>query len=142
MGRFVLFAWFGVSLPPRTTIVRPIRLIVTFPPGGQARCHGGHSAHLERQLGQADRCSRIGPAPAADRYRAVARSAPGRLHDRIGAAGALAASRLQENPYDPFTELAPISGSPRTPFLFAGRQFRANRVGTLSRWLSANPGRS
>jgi tripartite-type tricarboxylate transporter receptor subunit TctC len=101
---------------------RPIRLIVTFPPGGSADVMArAIEPYLERRLGRAIVIENRTGAGGVTGIEAVARSAPDGYTIGIGAAGALAVnlSLKEKMPYDPFTELAPISGLAKTPFLLA-----------------------
>ena len=111
---------------------RPIRLIVTFPPGGSADVMArAIEPYLERQLGQPIVIENRTGAGGVTGIEAVARSAPDGYTIGIGAAGALAVnlSLKEKMPYDPFTELAPISGLAKTPFLLAAApNFEPNAV--------------
>jgi tripartite-type tricarboxylate transporter receptor subunit TctC len=120
----VLFAWFSYSAVAmaETYPSRPIRLIVTFPAGGSADVLARTiQPHLERQLGQPIVIENRAGAGGVTGVEAVARSAPDGYTIGIGAAGALAVnlSLKEKMPYDPFTELAPISGLAKTPFILA-----------------------
>ncbi|HLK80643.1 MAG TPA: tripartite tricarboxylate transporter substrate binding protein [Xanthobacteraceae bacterium] len=117
------FAWFGgVVAAADNYPSRPIRLIVTFPPGGSADVMArAIQPHLEHELGQPVVIENRTGAGGVTGIEAVARSAPDGYTIGIGAAGALAVnlSLKEKMPYDPFTELAPISGLAKTPFLLA-----------------------
>src|SRR5882672_6741211 len=92
---------------------RPIRLIVTFPPGGSTDLMArAVQPQLERRLGQTIVIDNRPGAGGAIGVDAVAKAAPDGYVIGIGAAGALAVNvSLNERlPYDPFTDLAPISG--------------------------------
>jgi tripartite-type tricarboxylate transporter receptor subunit TctC len=101
---------------------RPIRLIVTFPPGGSSDLMARTvQPQLEKRLGQPliiDNRPGAGGAIGVD---AIAKAAPNGYVIGIGAAGALAAniSLNEKLPYDPFTDLAPISGLVQQPFVLA-----------------------
>jgi tripartite-type tricarboxylate transporter receptor subunit TctC len=141
----VLFAWFGCVVAAADNYPsRPIRLIVTFPPGGSADVMArAIQPHLERQLGQPIVIENRTGAGGVTGIEAVARSAPDGYTIGIGAAGALAVnlSLKEKMPYDPFTELAPISGLAKTPFLFAAApNFEPNRVRDVIALAQRKPG--
>jgi len=141
----VLFAWFGCVVAAADNYPsRPIRLIVTFPPGGSADVMArAIQPHLERQLGQPIVIENRTGAGGVTGIEAVARSAPDGYTIGIGAAGALAVnlSLREKMPYDPFTELAPISGLAKTPFLFAAApNFEPNRVRDVIALAQRKPG--
>ena len=123
---------------------RPIRLIVTFPPGGSADVMARAIApYLERQLGQPIVIENRTGAGGVTGIEAVARSAPDGYTVGLGAAGALAVnlSLKEKMPYDPFTELAPISGLAKTPFLLAAApNFEPNAVRDVIALAKQKPG--
>jgi tripartite-type tricarboxylate transporter receptor subunit TctC len=101
---------------------RPIRLIVTFPPGGSTDLMArAVQPQLERRLGQTIVIDNRPGAGGAIGVDAVAKAAPDGYVIGIGAAGALAVnvSLNEKLPYDPFTDLAPISGLAQSPFVLA-----------------------
>jgi tripartite-type tricarboxylate transporter receptor subunit TctC len=118
-----LFTWLGCFVAAADNYPsRPIRLIVTFPPGGSADVMArAIQPHLEYELGQPIVIENRTGAGGATGIEAVARSAPDGYTIGIGAAGALAVnlSLKEKMPYDPFTDLAPISGLAKTPFILA-----------------------
>jgi tripartite-type tricarboxylate transporter receptor subunit TctC len=129
----MLFAWFTcLAAAADNYPSRPIRLIVTFPPGGSADVMArAVQPHLERELRQPIVIENRTGAGGVTGIEAVARSAPDGYTIGMGAAGALAVnlSLKEKMPYDPFTELAPIGGLAKTPFLLAAApNFEANRV--------------
>ena len=101
---------------------RPIRLIVTFPPGGSTDIMArALQPSLEKTLGQPIVIDNRPGAGGAIGLDAVAKANPDGYVIGIGAAGALAVNvSLNENlPYDPFKDLAPISGLAAAPFILA-----------------------
>src|SRR5258707_492706 len=123
---------------------RPIRLIVTFPPGGSADVMArAIEPYMERQLGQPIVIENRTGAGGVTGIEAVARSAPDGYTIGIGAVGALAVnlSLKEKMPYDPFTELAPISGLVKTPFLLAAApNFAPNAVRDVIALAKQKPG--
>jgi tripartite-type tricarboxylate transporter receptor subunit TctC len=123
---------------------RPIRLIVTFPPGGSADVMArAIEPYLERRLGQPIVIENRTGAGGVTGIEAVARSAPDGYTIGIGAAGALAVnlSLKEKMPYDPFIELAPISGLAKTPFLLAAApNFEPNGAGDVIALAKRRPG--
>ena len=101
---------------------RPIRLIVTFPPGGQTDVVArALQPFLEKHLGQPvviDNRPGGGGMIGVD---AVAKAAPDGYTLAVGPMGALAVNQsLQEKmPYDTLKDLAPVSLLTTTPFVMA-----------------------
>jgi tripartite-type tricarboxylate transporter receptor subunit TctC len=114
---------------------KPIRLIVTFPPGGSTDTMArALQPHLEKRLGQPIVIDNRPGAGGAIGLDAVARSAPDGYVIGVGAAGALAVnvSLNEKLPYDPFVDLAPISGLAQTPFILAAPlSFPGNAIGDV-----------
>jgi tripartite-type tricarboxylate transporter receptor subunit TctC len=101
---------------------RPIRLIVTFPPGGSTDTMArALQPSLEKTLGQPIIIDNRPGAGGAIGLDAVAKATPDGYLIGVGAAGALAVnfSLNEKLPYDPFKDLAPISGLAQTPFILA-----------------------
>jgi tripartite-type tricarboxylate transporter receptor subunit TctC len=101
---------------------KPIRLIVSFPPGGSSDVVArAMQPHLEQRLGQPLVIENRGGAGGVIGVEAVAKAAPDGYTIGLGAAGALAinVSLREKMPYDPLVDLAPISGLAQTPFLLA-----------------------
>jgi tripartite-type tricarboxylate transporter receptor subunit TctC len=101
---------------------RPIRLIVTFPPGGSTDTMArALQPSLERTLGQPIVIDNRPGAGGAIGIDVVAKAAPDGYLIGIGAAGALAVnvSLNEKLPYDPFRDLVPIGGLAQTPFILA-----------------------
>jgi tripartite-type tricarboxylate transporter receptor subunit TctC len=141
----VLFAWLGcLAAAADNYPSRPIRLILTFPPGGSVDVMArAIQPHLERQLGQPIVIENRTGAGGVTGIEAVARSAPDGYTIGIGAVGALAVnlSLKEKMPYDPFTELAPISGLVKTPFLLAAApNFAPNAVRDVIALAKQKPG--
>jgi tripartite-type tricarboxylate transporter receptor subunit TctC len=102
--------------------IKPIRLIVTFPPGGSTDTMArALQPHLEKRLGQPIVIDNRPGAGGAIGVDAVAKAAPDGYVIGVGAAGALAVnvSLNEKLPYDPFADLAPISGLSQSPFILA-----------------------
>jgi tripartite-type tricarboxylate transporter receptor subunit TctC len=141
----MLFAWFGCFVAAADDYPsRPIRLVVTFPPGGSADVMArAIQPHLERQLGQPIVIDNRTGAGGVTGIEAVVRSAPDGYTIGLGAAGALAVnlSLKEKMPYDPFTELAPISGLAKTPFILAAApNFEPNVVKDVIALAKRKPG--
>ena len=101
---------------------RPVRLIVTFPPGGSTDIMArALQPSLEKTLGQPIVIDNRPGAGGAIGLDAVAKANPDGYVIGIGAAGALAVnvSLNEKLPYDPFKDLAPISGLAAAPFILA-----------------------
>jgi len=101
---------------------RPIRLIVTFPPGGSTDLMArAVQPQLEQRLGQSIIIDNRPGAGGTIGVDAIAKAEPNGYVIGIGAAGALAVniSLNEKLPYDPFTDLAPISGLAQSPFVLA-----------------------
>jgi tripartite-type tricarboxylate transporter receptor subunit TctC len=141
----VLFAWLGCVVASADDYPsRPIRLIVTFPPGGSADVMArAIQPHLERELGQPIVIENRTGAGGVTGIEAVVRSAPDGYTIGLGAPGALAVnlSLREKMPYDPFTELAPIGGLAKTPFLLAAApNFELNAVKDVIALAQQKPG--
>jgi len=141
----LLFAWLGcLAAAADNYPSRPIRLIVTFPPGGSTDVLArAIQPYLERQLGQPIVIENRSGAGGVTGTEAVARSAPDGYTIGIGGAGALAVnlSLKEKMPYDPFTELAPISGLIKTPFILAAApNFEPNAVRDVIALAKRQPG--
>jgi tripartite-type tricarboxylate transporter receptor subunit TctC len=122
---------------------RPIRLIVTFPPGGSADVLARTiQPRLEKRLGQPIVIENRPGAGGVTGIDVVARSAPDGYTIGIGAAGALAVnvSLKEKMPYDPFADLVPISGLVKTPFILAAAaSFEPNSVRDIVALARAKP---
>jgi tripartite-type tricarboxylate transporter receptor subunit TctC len=101
---------------------RPIRLIVTFPPGGSTDTMArALQPSLERTLGQPIVIENRGGAGGSIGTDAIVKSAPDGYTFGIAGLGALGLDALLNDklPYDPFRDIAPISGLISTPFILA-----------------------
>ncbi|WP_458097381.1 tripartite tricarboxylate transporter substrate binding protein [Roseomonas sp. WA12] len=101
---------------------RPIRLIVTFPPGGSSDVIGRILAQrIEARLGQPLVIDNRPGAGGNIGMDAVAKAAPDGYTLGIGAAGALAVnpSLLPSMPYDAQRDLAPVTMLAGIPFVLA-----------------------
>src|SRR5499427_6882275 len=101
---------------------RPIRLIVSFPPGGSSDAMARIvQPGLERLLGQPIIIENRAGAGGMLAIDVVAKSAPDGYVLGLGGAGALGTNlALQEKmPYDPRKDVAPVSGLAGSPFILA-----------------------
>jgi len=101
---------------------RPIRLIVTFPPGGSTDTMArALQPSLEKSLGQPIVIENRGGAGGSIGVDAIVKSAPDGYVIGIAGLGALAVDVLlnEKLPYDPFRDVAPISGLIQSPFILA-----------------------
>src|SRR5215467_3943698 len=101
---------------------RPIRLIVTFPPGGSTDTMArALQPSLEKSLGQPIVIENRGGAGGSIGTDAIVKSAPDGYVIGIAGLGALAVDVLLNDklPYDPFRDVAPISGLISSPFILA-----------------------
>jgi len=123
---------------------KPIRFIVTFPPGGSsdliARALAPVLSDRLRQQILVENRPGAGGNIGMD---AVARSAPDGYTMGLGAAGALAAnvSLYAKMPYDPVKDFAPVSNVAFVPFfLIANPSLPVNNLQELVALASAKPG--
>ena len=140
-----LFTWYGCLVAAADDYPsRPIRLIVTFAPGGSTDVMArAIQPHLERQLGQPIVIENRSGAGGVTGTESVARSASDGYTIGIAGAGALAVnlSLKEKMPYDPFTELAPISGLVKSPFILAAApNFEPNAVKDVIALARRKPG--
>lgn len=101
---------------------RPIRLVVSFPPGGSADAAArAVQAAAEKHLGQPLVIENRGGAGGNIGIDAVAKAEPDGYTIGLGAAGALAinVSINDKMPYDPIKDLAPITLVGTSPFILA-----------------------
>src|SRR5215831_13387616 len=114
---------------------KPIRVVVTFPPGGQTDVVARLiQPYLEARLGQPVVIDNRPGAGGAIGIEAVAKSAPDGYVIGIGPMGALAVNmNLQEKTsYDTVRDLAPVSLLTSTPFVMAAPlSFKASNVGDV-----------
>jgi tripartite-type tricarboxylate transporter receptor subunit TctC len=123
----------GVSA--QTYPSRPIRLIVTFPPGGSTDTMArALQPSLEKSLGQPIVIENRGGAGGAIGVDAIVKSAPDGYVIGIAGLGALAVDVILNDklPYDPFRDIAPISGLIQSPFILAAPlTSSANSIGDV-----------
>ncbi|MFL5048086.1 MAG: Bug family tripartite tricarboxylate transporter substrate binding protein [Xanthobacteraceae bacterium] len=114
---------------------KPIRVVVTFPPGGQTDVVARLiQPHLEARLGQPVVVENRPGAGGTIGVDAVAKAAPDGHFIGVGPMGALTVNMsLQEKmPYDTLKDLAPISLLTSTPFVLAAPlSFAASHVGEV-----------
>ncbi len=123
---------------------KPIRLIVSFPPGGSSdTVVRSIQPILEQRLGVPVIVENRGGAGGVIGVDAVAKAAPDGYVIGLGAAGALAVnvSLNEKMPYDPVKDLAPVSLLAATPFiLIAPAGSQAKSVGDVIALAKATPG--
>jgi len=136
--------WLGLAAAQQNYPTKPIRFIVTFPPGGSsdliARALAPVLSERLRQQVIVENRPGAGGNIGMD---AVARSAPDGYTMGLGAAGALAAnvSLYPKMPYDPVKDFAPVSNVAFVPFLLiANPSLPANNLQELVALASAKPG--
>jgi len=124
--------------------VKPIRLVVTFPPGGPAdiigRVVGQKLQELFGQLVIIDNRAGAGGVVGADN---IAKSEPDGYSAGIASAGALALSTvlLEKMPYDPLRDLALITLVAKVPeILVASTDLPVKNVADLVALARAHPG--
>jgi tripartite-type tricarboxylate transporter receptor subunit TctC len=123
---------------------KPIRLVVTFPPGGSSDIVArAMQPHLEKRLGQPIVIENRPGAGGVIGLEAVAKSPPDGYVIAVGAAGALVVnvSLREKMPFDPLTDLAPISGLAITPFVLAAPlSFAPNSLAEVIALAKQKPG--
>jgi tripartite-type tricarboxylate transporter receptor subunit TctC len=101
---------------------RPIRLLISFPPGGSSDAIG-RIVHpgVEKRLGQSVVIENRPGAGGMLATAAVAKSAPDGYTLGLGGAGALADNVAvgDKMPYDPRKDLAPVTALAGSPFILA-----------------------
>ena len=136
--------WLGLAAAQQNYPTKPIRFIVTFPPGGSADLIARAlvpvlSDRLRQQVLVENRPGAGGNIG----MEAVARAAPDGYTMGLGAAGALAAnvSLYPKMAYDPVKDFAPVSNVAFVPFfLIANPSLPANNLQELVALASAKPG--
>ena len=122
---------------------RPIRLIVTFPPGGSTDTMArALQPSLERSLGQPIVIENRPGAGGAIGVEAVAKATRDGYVIGIAGLGALAVDVILNDklPYDPFKDLAPISGLIQSPFILAAPlSFPGNSIADVIALAKSNP---
>jgi len=136
--------WLGMAAAQQNYPTKPIRFIVTFPPGGSAdliaRALVPVLADRLRQQVLVENRPGAGGNIGMD---AVAKSAPDGYTMGLGAAGALSAnvSLYPKMPYDPVKDFAPVSNVAFVPFLLVAHpSLPANDLRELVALASAKPG--
>jgi tripartite-type tricarboxylate transporter receptor subunit TctC len=123
---------------------RPIRLIVTFPPGGSTDTMArALQPSLEKSLGQPIVIENRGGAGGSIGTDAIVKSAPDGYVFGIAGLGALAVDVILNDklPYDPFRDIAPISGLIQSPFILAAPlAFDGNSIADVIALAKAKPG--
>jgi tripartite-type tricarboxylate transporter receptor subunit TctC len=100
--------------------VKPIRIIVTFPPGGQTDVVArAIQPYLEKQLGQPVVIDNRPGAGGTIGVDAVAKAAPDGYLLGVGPMGALTVGLQEKLPYDTLKDLIPVSLLTTTPFVLA-----------------------
>ena len=110
---------------------RPIRLIVSFPPGGSSDAMARIvQPFLEKQLGQTVIVENRPGAGGMIAIEYVAKADPDGYVIGLGGAGALGTNLgLQPMPYDPKKDVVAITGLASSPFiLVASNKFNGNRL--------------
>ena len=110
----------GIALAAEPYPTRPIRLLISFPPGGSSDVVArAMQPHMERRLGQPVVIENRPGGGGVIGVDAVAKAAPDGYVIGLGAAGALAVnvSLREKMPYDPLTDLAPITLLAQIPFI-------------------------
>src|ERR1051325_3198645 len=122
---------------------RPIRLIGTFPPGGSTDTMArALQPALEKSLGQPIVIENRGGAGGSIGVDAIVKSPPDGYVIGIAGLGALAVDVLLNDklPYDPFRDVAPISGLIQSPFILAAPlTSSANSIGDVIALAKADP---
>jgi tripartite-type tricarboxylate transporter receptor subunit TctC len=122
---------------------RPIKLVVTFPPGGSTDILArAMQSTLEKTLGQPIVIDNRPGAGGDIGVDAVAKSAPDGYTIGIGAAGALSVnvSLKERMPYNPQKDLAPITLLTAIPFvLVAEASFPGKTVGDVVKLAKSDP---
>jgi tripartite-type tricarboxylate transporter receptor subunit TctC len=123
---------------------RPIRLIVTFPPGGSTDTMArALQPSLEKSLGQPIVIENRAGAGGAIGVEAIAKATPDGYVMGIAGLGALAVDVILNDklPYDPFRDIAPISGLIQSPFILAAPlAFPGNAIADVVALAKAKPG--
>jgi tripartite-type tricarboxylate transporter receptor subunit TctC len=136
--------WLGAPLAQTNYPTKPIRFIVTFPPGGSSDLIARALATvLSDRLRQQVLVENRPGAGGNIGMEFVAKAAPDGYTMGLGAAGALAAnvSLYKKMPYDPVKDFAPVSNVAFVPFfLVAKSALPANDLRELVALASAKPG--
>jgi tripartite-type tricarboxylate transporter receptor subunit TctC len=138
-SRFVAMAIVGLGMTAAVAAepypVKPVRVVVTFPPGGQTDVVARTiQPFLEARLGQPIVIDNRPGAGGTIGVDAVAKAAPDGYVLGLGPMGALTVNMsLQDKmPYDTLKDLVPVSLLTKTPFVLAAPlSFKANTVGEV-----------
>ena len=124
---------------------RPVRMLIGFPPGGTVDTIGRLiSPPIAARLGQPVVIENRGGAAGVLAVEQVARGRPDGYTIILASAGALVVIPHMNSsmPYDPFTDLAPVSRVVSTPqLLVVGKHVAANSVQELVAAAKAQPGK-
>jgi tripartite-type tricarboxylate transporter receptor subunit TctC len=151
MGRLTLAAalCLGLALPAVPAAAqdyptKPVRFIVSFPPGGSADLMARQVAlKLSDRFGQPVVVENRAGAGGNIGLEAVAKSAPDGYTIGLGAAGALAVnvSLYKTMPFDPVKDFAPVTLLAEIPFVLAANpSVDAKTVGDFVKLAKAKPG--
>jgi len=136
--------WLGLAVAQQNYPTKPIRFIVTFPPGGSSDLIARALATvLQDRLRQPVLVENRPGAGGNIGMEVVAKAAPDGYTMGLGAAGALAAnvSLYPKMTYDPVKDFAPVSNVAFVPFfLVAKTALPANDLRELVALASAKPG--
>jgi len=136
--------WLGLAVAQQNYPTKPIRFIVTFPPGGSSDLIARALATvLSERLRQQVLVENRPGAGGNIGMEVVAKAAPDGYTMGLGAAGALAAnvSLYAKMPYDPVQDFAPVSNVAFVPFfLVAKTALPADDLRELVALASAKPG--
>ena len=136
--------WLGLAGAQQNYPTKPIRFIVTFPPGGSSDLIARALATvLSERLRQQVLVENRPGAGGNIGMEVVAKAAPDGYTMGLGAAGALAAnvSLYPKLPYDPVKDFTPVSNVAFVPFfLVAKTALPANDLRELVALASAKPG--
>jgi tripartite-type tricarboxylate transporter receptor subunit TctC len=112
----------GAALAAEPYPTRPVRMLIGFPPGGSADVVArALQPHMEKSLGQPIVIENRPGGGGVIGVDTVAKAPPDGYVIGLGAAGALAVnvSLREKMPYDPLTDLAPITMLAQIPFILA-----------------------
>jgi tripartite-type tricarboxylate transporter receptor subunit TctC len=117
----------------QTWPAKPIRIIVTFPPGGQTDVVArAIQPFLEKQLGQPVVIDNRPGAGGTIGVDAVAKAPPDGYLLGVGPMGALTVGLQEKLPYDTLRDLVPVSLLTTTPFVLAAPlSSKANHAGDV-----------
>jgi len=122
----IWLSWAGVAaaqtLPAQTWPDRPIRMLISFPPGGSSDAIGRIiQPGLEKRLGQPLVIENRAGAGGMLAIDAVAKAAPDGYMIGLGGAGALGGNVAlgEKMPYDPRRDVAPVTVLSGSPFILA-----------------------